>query len=410
MTWLSSLRERRSLENPTVPLTAGSLIDWIGGPVTDAGVNVNEKGSMRLAVVYRCVNLLASLGGTLPIKAYRTGTFEEQQAQLLANPHPEMTAAEFWQLTYVHRLLWGNHYSEKITDQANRIRALLPIEPWNVRVGRSSDGTKMFEVTRSDGRVIPATSAEVFHIPGLSYDGVTGLSPVRLAAQGLGLAIAAESYGARFFGSGALASGVLRTDQQLTQEQADALKQRWRDKNSGMKSAHDTIVLDSGAEFQQLTMPNSDAQFLQTRDFQTTDITRWFGVPPHMVGDVDRSTSWGTGIEQQSIGFVQYTLQPNWLVPTEQRITKELLKDPSVYAKYRIEGLLRGDSAARAAFYNVMRNIGAFSANDVRALEDMPPVDGGDSYLEPLNMAPLGASRDNPGDTPTPDGASEGNN
>jgi HK97 family phage portal protein len=141
-------------------------------------------------------------------------------------------------------------------------------------------------------------------------------------------------------------------------------------------------------------MPNTDAQFIESRGFQTNEICRWYGVPPYMVGDVEKSTSWGTGIEQQGIGFVVYTLRPDWLVPTEQRITKELLQDPKVYARYNVEGLLRGDSTARANFYKTMRNIGAYSVNEIRAYEKLPPVDGGDTRISPLNMAPLGATPD----------------
>jgi HK97 family phage portal protein len=306
-----------------------------------------------------------------------------------------MTPFEFWRLTYVHRLLWGNHYSEKVRDGAGRIKYLMPLDPARVKVGRASDGTKVFEILKADGRTIPATSTEVFHLPGLGHNGNHGVSPIQLASQAIGLSMAAERHGARFFGSGTSLSGVLTTDQRLNPQQADALKARWQAKMAGPNRAHEIAVLDSGAAFQPVSMPNTDAQFIESRGFQTNEICRWYGVPPYMVGDVEKSTSWGTGIEQQGIGFVVYTLRPDWLVPTEQRVTKELLQDPKVYARYNVEGLLRGDSTARANFYQIMRNIGAYSVNEIRAYEKLPPVDGGDERISPLNMAPLGA-------TPTP--------
>jgi HK97 family phage portal protein len=261
-----------------------------------------------------------------------------------------------------------------------------------VTVGRTKAGEKVFQVTQANGQKVPATAREVFHLPGMGYDGIAGVSPVRLAAQSIGLAMAAEGHGARFFGSGTSLSGVLKTDTRLTSEQADALKAQWRAKMTGRGAAHDIAVLDSGASFQPVSMPHTDAQFVESRSFQTSEICRWFGVPPHMVGDVEKSTSWGTGIEQQAIGFVVYTLRPDWLIPTEQRVTKELLQDPKVYARHAVEALLRGDSQARAAFYSTMRNIGAYSVNEIREFEKLPPVEGGDTRIQPLNMAPLGAA------------------
>jgi HK97 family phage portal protein len=232
----------------------------------------------------------------------------------------------------------------------------------------------------------------MLHIPGLGYDGITGCSPVRLASQGIGLAQAAEKSAARLFGSGNMIGGVLQTEQRLDPDQAARLKERWKAKMSGVHNSHEVAVLDSGASFKPVQMPNTDAQFLESRQFQVTEIARMFGVPPFLLMSTEKSTSWGTGLEQQAQGWVTFDLNPTWLTPTEQRVTKELLPR-ALYANYQMGGLLRGDSAARATFYRAMRDIGAYSANDIRALEEMPPLaENGDVYLQPMYMAPLGSN------------------
>lgn len=385
MTFLSRVFDRRSLENPNTPLTPAEIHALFAAP-NDSGVTVTEKSSLQVSTVWRCVNILANAAASTPFKAYREGSFVEVSHPLLKDPHPEMTPFEFWRLTYVHRLLWGNFFGEKVKDGAGRYKHLIPLDPSRVKVGRASDGTKVFQVMRGDGATVAATTDEVFHLPGLGYDGLAGLSPIQLAAQAIGLSLAAERHGSRFFGAGTNLSGILTTDQRLTSEQADIIKARWKAKMSGPNAAHDIAVLDSGASFSPVSIPNTDAQFVESRGFQTNELCRWYGVPPHMVGDVTKSTSWGSGIEQQGIGFVVYTLRPDWLVPTEQRVTKELLQDPKVYARYNVEGLLRGDSTARANFYNTMRNIGVYSVNEIREFEKLPPIEGGDTHIQPLNM------------------------
>jgi len=248
------------------------------------------------------------------------------------------------------------------------------------------------------------TGEAILQWRGFGDGGICGGAPCRAARQGVGLARSSEEYAARLFGSGSLATGLLQTEQRLTPEQADLIQARWAAKRSGLGSAHGTIVLDSGAKFHQLTIPPVDAQFLESRAFQVSEVARIFGVPPHMLMDTEKSTSWGTGIEQQSIGWVVYTLRP-WLTRLEQRITK-LVRPSKLYVKFRVEGLLRGDSAQRAAFYRAMWSLGALSTNEIRALEDMDPVEGGDVRYRPLNMGVLGtadsANVPDPADPVTP--------
>lgn len=393
--------ERRSspgLERPQHPLTSTALLDWLhGGVNSDSGERVTEVSAMSMSAVYRAVSLISGLAASLPMHAYVKGTREQATSMLLANPHPTMTDYEFWRLSYLQRLLWGNFVAQKIYyPSSGRVRYLHPIPPERVMYGKAKPIAEnptglVYEITQDDGSRVTLTPNEVFHLPGLGFDGVSGVSPIRMAAQGIGMAQAAERYGARLFGSGNLLSGILKTTQRLDQNQAENLQARWRQKLGGLQRAHEVAVLDSGAEFQSLTMPNDEAQLLESRRFQVSEIARLYGVPPFMLMETERSTSWGTGLEQQALGFVMFDLHPLWLAPTEARVSRDLLAS-NFYARYSVEGLLRGDSTARAAFYTAMRNLGVYSANDIRELEDQTPIpatEGGDDYLVPMNMGRL---------------------
>lgn len=396
MKGLFGLFDRRSMEDPSSQLTDSSLRDWLGGAVTDAGVSVSEKTALRMPAVWRSVSVIAGVSSSLPLPTYKTGTRTRTTSGLLDDPHPELTALELWRFAYLYRVLWGNAYVQKLRSPAGQVKELWPIGSDRVRVERlrptpENPWGKWFWATDDWGVTHRLTSREVMHIPGLGYDGLTGVSPVRLASQGIGLAQAAEKGAARLFGNGNMLGGVLQTEQRLNPDQADALKTRWRAKMSGINNSHEVAVLDSGASFKPVSMPNTDAQFLESREFQNVEIARMFGVPLFLLMETAKSTSWGTGLEQQATGWVKFDLGPTWLAPTEQRITKELLP-PAEYARYQVSGLLRGDSNARATYYRAMRDTGVMTANDIRELEDLPPIDGpeGNIYLQPTYMAPLG--------------------
>ncbi|MET7475070.1 phage portal protein [Streptomyces sp. NPDC005648] len=391
-------RTQRGLESPAQPLTSAALTEFLGGMRSDAGIPVSETTALRTPAVWRAVNVIAGVSSALPMPVYKVGTKEKQSSTLLENPHPDLTPVELWRYAYTYRALWGNGYLQKIRDGAKQIRELWPISSDRVQVDRErpyegNPSGKIFWATDDWGTVHRLTPYEVLHIPGLGYDGLTGCSPVRMAAQGIGLAQAAEKSAARLFGNGNMLGGVLQTEQRLEPDQAERLKQRWKAKMAGVHNSHEVAVLDSGASFKPVTMPNTDAQFLESREFENAEIARIFGVPLFLLMETHKSTSWGTGLEQQAQGWVTFDLHPTWLTPTEQRVTKELLP-PSQYAKYQMGGLLRGDSAARATFYRAMRDVGAYSANDILDLEDKPPLDGpeGDLRLQPLYMAPLGVN------------------
>lgn len=391
----SSLVERRgSIEDPRYPLSGAALAERLElGGANDAGVTVNEQTVWGVSAYFHAVRTLAGSLASSPIHVVRRGTKRRVVSRLIEDPHPEMTWFELFEWAWASRFASGNAYFWKQRNDAGVITALLPIPSSAVRVGRTRNGDmpggKVFEVATVDGGRKPASTFDILHLPGFGYDGVTGLSPVRIGAQSFALALAAEKHGARLFGSGSLISGILQTEQRLDEATADALSSRWRSKIAGIGRSHDVVVLGSGTSFQPISMTNVDAQFLESRRFSVVEVCRWFGLPPHMLFETDRSTSWGTGIQSQAEGFVRFNLRFE-AVRIEERITKELLP-ASQQAKVSMEGLLRGDSKGRAEWYRIMREIGAYNVDEIRDLEDLEPLpDGqGQTYVQPLNMGSL---------------------
>src|ERR1051326_445604 len=321
---LFGLFERRAgLESPATPISSAAILDLMGGTPGESGVTVSETSAMAMSAVYRCTAVISSVSSALPLHSYRRGTKGRADSALLDDPHPDFTPYELWKLSYAHRCLWGNSYTQKLRNGAGQVKELWPITPPRERGTEGNPTGKVFWVTDDWGVLHKLTPYEILHIPALGYDGLTGCSPVRLATQGIGLAMAAEKHGARLFGSGNLLSGILQTEQRLQPAEAERLRMRWKKMTSGLDRSHETAVLDMGAKFQPLTMPNDAAQMLESRECQVTDIGRVLGVPQFLLSQTSKATSWGTGLEQQSQGFVTYDLHPQWLAPTEQRITKE---------------------------------------------------------------------------------------
>jgi HK97 family phage portal protein len=383
-----------SVEDPETPLGLDSLDSLFAGQPTASGQRVTEEKSLGISTVWRAVNLIASSVASLPLHAYKSQEGARvkaggRAAKLLADPHPDMTPFDLWEIVGAHLLLWGNAYLLLRGTPQDPIAEMWPIHPGRVKVGRlggpTSMGKKIYVI---DGSKV-YTDDDILHIPGFGYDGICGVSPIRAARQGIGLALAAEEFGATLFGSNSLATGVLQTEQRLTPEQAQQLQARWTARRASL-GPYDPIVLGGGLKFDQLSIPPADAQFLQSREFQVAEVARMFGIPPHMLMSTEKTTSWGSGIEQMSIGYVVYTLR-FILTRIEQRLSR-VLRPQAVYARFSVEGLLRGDSAQRSAFYRTMWELGALSTNEIRELEERPPVEGGDVRFRPLNFGELDAA------------------
>lgn len=423
MTVLRSLLGRRNLENPAVPITSTQLVNMLDGDVgSHAGVSVSETSALKVPAVWRAVNLIAGQGASLPIKTYRRTTRARTDVRVINSPHPDMTPLEFWEVMYWWMLLWGNAYAQKVRNGLGEVVELWFLPSTSVKVGRVRPDNlipsgKVFEVTDGHGKKHPFTDRDIFHMPGPGYDGITGCSPIRFARQSVGLALAAEEYGARLFGSGSLMSGILQTEQRLKQDEAERLKARWQQKMGGLSKAHEVAVLDAGAKFQAIGIPPGDAQFIESRRFQIGEVARWFGIPSHLLMDTEKSTSYGTGMEENTTGFVKFSLLPNWLARVEQRITRDLVPNGQ-YAQYELKGLLRANTAAQTEKYAKERQAGFLTLNGYNELEDKPPVPGGDTYWLPANMSlidadgtvvvPAGAMEPEPDPEPEPDAEATG--
>ena len=383
---------RASFENPSVSLSDASLIQMFEGTNSSAGPIVSETGAIgTMVAVYRAISLLSGLVAGLPFKSYRYADKTEVLVRPLINPGYDRTPFELWETVMVHLLGWGNAYVHKERNGFGAIENLVPINPARVKPkyfkpGELADqAVKVFEVKQADGSLVPMTNFELMHIPGMSYDGLIGLSPVGVARRAIGTQMAADDLAARMYANGNMIGGILTTDRALSQQQADAIKARWRDKMQGSRHAHDVAVMDAGMSFTPTTLAPEEAQFLQTRRWQTIEIARVFGIPPHLLGDVERTTSWGTGIEQQNIAFVAYTLRP-WLTRIEQRVSFQVVTPKTQFAEFEINGLLRGSAPERAQFYANGIQWGWLTRNEARIKENLVPITGLDEPLTPLNM------------------------
>jgi len=304
-------------------------------------------------------------------------------------PNPEMTSFVFRETLMGHLLLWGNAYAQIIRDGSGKVVALYPLLPDKMKVDRTSAGELYYEYQTDTGPVI-LRNYEVFHIPGLGFDGLVGYSPIAMAKNAIGIAIATEEYGAKFFANGANPGGVLEHPGVL--KDPKRVRDSWNAVYQGSGNAHRIAVLEEGMKFHSIGIPPEQAQFIATRKFQLNEIARIFRIPPHMIGDLDKSSF--SNIEQQSREFVKYTLDP-WVSRWEQAIHKSLLKPDEkrqYFVKFNVDGLLRGDYESRMNGYAIGRQNGWLSANDIRELEDMnriPEDQGGDLYLINGNMTKL---------------------
>lgn len=393
---MAAAQRALSLEDPRVPITGAQLVELMDGTPTASGVQVNEFTAMNLSAVWAAVRLLANAVAVPPLILYerlergRRRASSERLYQLLHDrPNPEMTAVQFKQTVQAHAVTWGNGYAEIERDGAGRPVALWPLLPHLTRVERRN-GRKIVVTTLLDGQQVALPAEDVLHIPGPGYDGLMGYSVIRMARESLGLARAAELYGASWFAGGGRPSGVLMYDKALSPEQKANLRQEWQQVHGGLKNAHRVAILEAGMKWQQIGLPPGDAQFLGTREFSVEEIARWFGVPPHKLAHLKNAHF--NNIEHQKIEFHTDSALP-WYTTWEQAVSMTLIPERDrgrLYAEFLAEALLRGDHKTRYEAYSIGRQWGWLSANDIRELENMNPLPGreGDIYLVPLNMIP----------------------
>src|SRR5574344_30860 len=383
----------------------GSRYSFFFGSTT-AGKPVNEQTAMQMTAVYSCVRILSETIAGLPLHVYKYNDSGGKEKflnhplyKLLHDePNPEMTSFAFRETLMSHLLLWGNAYAQIIRNGKGEVIALYPLMPNKMTVDRDANGKLYYLYSRSSEDAptlgkesqVYLDSTDVLHIPGLGFDGLVGYSPIAMAKNAVGLAIATEEYGAKFFANGAAPGGVLEHPGTIKDPQK--VKESWNAAYQGSTNAHRVAVLEEGMKYQPIGISPEQAQFLETRKFQINEIARIFRIPPHMLDDLEKSSF--SNIEQQSLEFVKYTLDP-WVVRWEQGMCRALLLEsekPTVFIKFNVDGLLRGDYASRMAGYATARQNGWMSANDIRELENLdkiPTVLGGDLYVINGAMLPL---------------------
>ena len=399
----------RSRDKPTDRTAGSSYSFFLGG--TASGKYVTERSAMQMTAVYCCVRILSEAVASLPLQFYRyTGDGGKEKAVdhplyflLHDEPNPEMTSFIFRETLMTHLLLWGNAYSQIIRNGKGEVVALYPLMPDRMKVDRDEHGRLYYKYTVYDsddvdgrkgtnkvGRTVRLQPHDVLHIPGLGFDGLVGYSPIAMAKNAIGLAIATEEYGSKFFANGAAPSGVL--EHPGTIKDPSKVRESWQATFGGSGNANKIAVLEEGMKYTPISISPEQAQFLETRKFQIDEIARIFRVPPHMIGDLEKSSF--NNIEQQSLEFVKYTLDP-WVSRWEQAMVRALLtpdEKKKYFFKFNVDGLLRGDYQSRMNGYATARQNGWMSANDIRELENLdriPAEQGGDLYLINGNMTKL---------------------
>ncbi len=383
---------------PSSAGTSGSqLYEWMtGGNISHAGPAVTERTAMGIGAVYACVGLIGGAISSLPLQIYRRTENGRERINhdiwwlLNEQPCACMSAAVMWEFLAWSLLLHGDAFAI-IQRQGPKIIGLEPVHPLSVTVHEVEERL-VYTVVDNDETLV-LDQDDMLHIPGLGFDGKRGLSPLRYAArQTFGLALAAEEYSARFFSNGARPDYVITTENKMDSEQQRLFRESWMARYAGLQNAHiPALLTGGGAEVKSLTLSPEEAQLMATRNFQATDVARIYGVPPHMIGITEKTTSWGSGIEQQGIGFVKYTLQRH-LVKIEQEINRKLFRRSlQLFAEFNTAGLERGDYKGRNEGYRIAAGRagepGWMTINEIRKLENLPPIDGGDILFNPNQSA-----------------------
>lgn len=369
---------------------------------TSAGVMVTETTALTYSVVFACVRILAETVAGLPLILYRKspdGSKERAVDHPLYKlmhdaPNQSMTAFRWRCALMNHLALWGNAFAEINITTRGDIKGLWPLSPERVQIKLVKDRAGIVPVYQYsdpfnlENRIIP--NDRMLHVSGIGSDGFQGYSPIRMHREAIGLGMSMQEFGARFFGEGTHPSVIVEHPGKLSQDAYKNLSDSLATAHSGLGKSHKLMLLEEGMKLTPMGIPPEDAQFLESRQFQVVEICRIFRIPPHMVGDLSRATF--SNIEHQSIEFVVHTIRP-WLVLWEQELNRSLLlgnEQEEYFFEFLVDGLLRGDIKSRYDAYRVGREGGWLSANDVRRMENMDPIDDGDDYMMPMNFQVVG--------------------
>lgn len=398
--WKAEREASRLKNSASIPVSDGvkgsELYQWLtGNNISAAGPSVNERTALGIGAVYACIGLIGGAVSCLPLPIYRRGSDGRERVDhdvwwlLNEQPCACMSAAVMWEYVIWSLLLHGDAFIiiKRASKLSPKIVELEPVHPSTVSVQEVEE--RLVYTVFDDGIAEVYDQDDVLHIPGLGFNGLRGLSPLRYTArQTFGLALAAEEYSARFFSNGARPDYIITTESKLGADQVKMFRDSWTARYGGLANSHIPAILAGGsADVKALNLSPEEAQLMATRNFQASDIARIYGVPPHMIGITEKTTSWGSGIEQQSIGFVKYTLQRH-LVKIEQEINRKIFRRSlQLFAEFTTAGLERGDFKARNEGYRIAAGRagepGWITINEIRKFENLPPVPGGDELFKP---------------------------
>tara|TARA_Y100000401_G_scaffold117519_1_gene126833 strand:- start:20333 stop:21976 length:1644 start_codon:yes stop_codon:yes gene_type:complete len=388
-------QEQEAERRATLKHTEQFLNNGATGGRTSAGVSVSNQSAFQFTAIYAAIRVLAESIASLPLITYerlpgggkRRATETPSYTMLHDAPSPEQTACSMIETVMAHVLSWGNGYCELVRDGAGNVREMYPIRPDRVKIYRLDGQLIYCYRTDHDGDII-LPYQNVLHIAGLGFDGLQGYSPIHQARTAIGLGKAAEEFGSAFFGNAARPSGVLSHPGHLTPEAMERLRESWSSLHQGPRSTGRVVIAEEGLSWSSIGIPPEDAQFLQTRRFQIEEIARVYRVSPLHLQDLSRATY--SNFEQAMLSFYVDTLRP-WLVKWEQELKRKVFGlQSNFFAEFQLDGLLRGDTISRYQAYKVGREAGFLSVNEIRSLENMNPVEGGDRYIEPLNYQAVG--------------------
>lgn len=375
-------------------------LNLLGLTPTATGLKVDQYKAMTYSAVNACVRLLTATIASLPFQVYRRLSPrgkqyapEKPQYRVLHDAaNPEMTAMAFRETMMLYILLWGNAYARIVRDKGGRVRQLWPLHPARVKVKRNADTEELvYEYTPPNAtETTPLASQDVLHIPGLSFNGIIGLNPVDYFRESVGLGLAEEEHGARFFGNDSRPGLVMTYPGKMKDTSVEQVRKSIEERHQGLGRSHRLMALEEGVKLEQVGIPPATAQFLESREFQVTEVCRWFMVQPHMIYDLRKSTN--NNIEHQGLEFVEYSLRP-WLVRWEQAVLMKLFTEEEreeYFAEHLVDGLLRGDHKSRMEGYKAGSGIALYTINDMLAKENMNDIGpAGDIRLIPLNMGVL---------------------
>jgi HK97 family phage portal protein len=380
----------------TDPKAWDSSLWWLFGSQSASGEVVNEYTSLNYSAVWNAVSLIAGTVSSLPLHLLRSDDNRQKKAiekplyrVMSTKPNPFMTSKVLRETMTMHLLTWGNAYAEIVRNGYGNIAELWPIAPNRV-TPKIENGAIVYNIAVG-GQVVKLGRDRILHLIGPSFDGFIGYSIIALARKSIGLSMAMETFGSQYFGQGTHPGVIVSHPKSLSPTSHSNLKASLTEEYSGLGKSHRLMLLDEDMKLVNVGIPPEDSQFLESRQFQITEIARWFNLPPHKLKDLTRSSF--NNIESEQISFVTDSILP-WLIGIEQFYNTQLLTEneqwkENLYFKHNVEGLLRGNAEARAKYYQAMWNVGAMSINEIRGKEDMDPIEGGDDHFVPLNYVPI---------------------